>query len=202
MLSCSMKRGWTFTTTSGDVSSYGYHLLDDVAAVVASFATTTSAFDKSGVALTGAIGGTAFLPARTVTVTLSSTVGAFVLNSVITVTGKRNGETVTEELTVTSANGGVVLRGTQAFEQITRVQGEAQADTDGTISVGLGDVVAPLGGEFLGYRAGHDGRVLIQFGDGSKEPYPCTDGESMFLEFDRLLVSGTGATAGKVTVFI
>jgi|GEM_PF-3787946 len=108
----------------------------DVDAIVTALATSTSAVELTGAELTGVLGGSAFTSADYVTATLSSTAGAFTDASTITVTGTYNGATVTDVLTISGTDGNATLWGDQLFDSVTQIDIEAQADTDGTISIG------------------------------------------------------------------
>ena len=84
--------------------------------------------------------GDEFDVARYIVVTTSSTAGAFVNASEITVTGIVDGDVDTEVFALTGTDGGQTLYGTKLFEQVTAIDVDEQGDTDGTISVGVAGV--------------------------------------------------------------
>jgi len=146
--------------------------LDDVdgvlsAAATALTATTYLAADYDGDAQSSGVW--LKLP-QTITVTLSNTVGAFEVDPIV-ITGVRNGVAVTESLTPTSADGNETLRGTQAFDAPPTIVVPAQADEDGTISIGVGNICTPAYEErFAAVKIAANGQIHAQYGESSESP--------------------------------
>jgi|GEM_PF-3185400 len=134
-------------------------------ATVAAPITYLKATDFNGTAI-GATTGVLDLP-RTVTISLSSSVGAYVA-SAITLTGKRGGATVTETLTPPDANGNTILRGTQAFDILDSVAFPAQVSTAGAFQIGVQDICAPFADKFEGVEIAAAGTINVQYGEGSQ----------------------------------
>ncbi len=153
------------TTFSGQIA--------DGNALVETLSTSTSAValadtDLDGTLADGTLGYIDALEARRITVTASSTVGAFVLGSTITITGKDvDGEELIEVLEVTSADGNFTLTTVGYFaagagNEIT-IDIEPQADTDGSWTVGVtGDLLLYQAASFDG--AGMSGLAIAGWG--------------------------------------
>ena len=127
------KRTWSFTTAQ----------LNDVDGIKTAIATATSAQTYDGTDLNGAaLTGNQYLTRtpRTVTVTTASSAGSYTTASPIVVTGRRNGQVVTDDLTLTTADGGETVRGDQVFDEITEIAVPAQNDTSGQFEWGVADV--------------------------------------------------------------
>jgi len=108
---------------------------------------------------------------RSVTITLSSNVGSYSTDD-ITVTGERNGATVTEVLNAPGADGGVTIRGAQAFDLVTSVALPAMVDTGGAIEIGVGDICAVSGDRFSGVEPAAAGNLVLGYGGGHTDTIP------------------------------
>jgi hypothetical protein len=118
----------------------------DLDGFVTTLSTITSADVLTGAELNGALvvanvglppkPGIAFWPS----VTSSSTTGAFVAGSDIVFTGTYNGQVVTRTSTLTAANGNETIIADGPLETLTRIDIEAQADTDGSFTFGFSGI--------------------------------------------------------------
>lgn len=137
-------------------------------------------------------------PARTVTITRSSSVGSY-STSPVTITGTYDGEAKSEQITPPNADGGDTLEGTQPFDDPTTVvvSFPAQNDANGSFEIGVGDVVAPPKQVFRMFRAHVDGDVVVAGQDGLQDVVPAKGGAAEPISFVRL----KAATAVGVTVY-
>jgi hypothetical protein len=146
--------------------------IDDLDGVLESVSTSLTAVtyvaaDYDGDAIS--VGLWSKLP-RTITITLSSTVGAFALEPIV-MTGVRNGVAVTESLTPGSVDGGETLRGVQAFDYPPTIAFPAQADAGATISIGAGNICTPAFEErFAAVKLAANGQIHAQYGESSESP--------------------------------
>lgn len=149
--------------------------LDDDDGVKVGFATATSetvlgAADYNGAQVANSGASWAKLP-RTITITRSSSSGAYTTDDIVLV-GKRGGTEVTETLTPASANGGDQLRGVQAFDVPPAITIPAQASTAGQFQIGCGNICAPAGDRFHGVtiRDPAGGQLNVQYGEETDAP--------------------------------
>lgn len=142
--------------------------LNVVAGIKASVATAVTPQSYSGVALDGSMltasGGIKYC-SRSVTVTSAAQVGAYSTAAPIVITGVRKGVVVTESISLTAANGGETVRGTQAFDMITQIDVPAMASTAGHLQFGVGDLCGPAGNVQVcdWFRPDADGFVRCRF---------------------------------------
>lgn len=148
--------------------TYAAGAVADADGVKTSFSGSTSPVtlttaDFNGAAI--ASGGVLDLP-RTVSITYSNTSNAFSTSPVV-VTGKRGGETVTENLTTANDDGNTTVFGSQPFDTISTIALPAMATGTGTITIGVADICAPAGGTFQGVEVAAAGTLYVQYGEGS-----------------------------------
>lgn len=189
--------------------SYTGALLSDADGIKTSFATVTSVVALAASDLNGAqiaTGGVLDLP-RTVSITLGNNAGAYTPTTPIVVTGRRGGSVVTASFAPTTADGNEVLHSTQLFDVITAVDIPAQADTDGSFTIGCHDVGAPMGST-IRVMAQAAGNLNLGYG---KEGLVSSDivavpavaiGFLQPVQVGRILASATNPTTIAVTVFV
>lgn len=125
------------TTTAARVDVFGTLDLDDDAVIV-EFATTTSEDTRSGAELDGTLGGT-LNPPRNITVTTTADASTYNTTDPIVVSGTDvEGTSITENITLTNANGGETKTGLKVFATVTSVVFPAMLTTNGGIRVGVG----------------------------------------------------------------
>jgi hypothetical protein len=145
--------------------TYAAAELVDVDGVMAGGATsltedTLLAADFVGAAMT--TGGILDLP-RSIIIVLGNNAGAFEADEPWVLTGKRGGVTVTAEFTPTTANGNETLRDPQAFDSLISLVIPAQPDDDGTYTIGVQDICAPIGDTFTAIKLDTAGPLNVAF---------------------------------------
>lgn len=119
---------------------------------------TTGAVTWSGAGLNGVVGGDSVYAARAVTVTASTSAGAFNIVDPILVTGLlgvgNGGVEHTEELYFTSVNGGQTITGIWKFASVSSITRPAQTLAAGTISVGYAASPEATNGSLVKRAAG------------------------------------------------
>ncbi len=124
-------------TTAARVDNFGTLAVDDDAVIV-EFATSTGADTRNGAELDGVLGGT-LNPPRNVTVTTTADASTYNTTDPIVISGTDvAGTSITENVTLTNANGGETKTGTKVFATVTSVVFPAMLTTNGGIRVGVG----------------------------------------------------------------
>lgn len=188
----------TYTFASAD--------LNDLDGVKTSAATATSETTYLPAVMDGAgiTDGLLDKAARTVTATLTNSVGSYVVEAIV-VTGRYGGSVVTDSLTPSTADGSETLYGTQPFDEITSIVIPAQNDTSGAISFGTGDICARKGDSFGAVRCDTSVDLHVQYGEGSSSS---TDAHTVAqYEVDpiapsRVLTGASETSGAAVTVYI
>lgn len=135
-------------TTRARVDQFGALAVDDDAVIV-EFATTASEDTRSGAELDGALGGT-LDPPRNITITTTADASTYNTTDPIVVSGTdAAGTSITENITLTNANGGETKTGLKVFATVTSVVFPAMLTTNGGIRVGVGGRVGPRYKPFL-----------------------------------------------------
>lgn len=171
-----------------DTASYSAAQVDDPDGVKQSFATaaTETALDSTDyngalVKNSGAhwVGN---LP-RTVTISRSAAVGSYTTDG-ITLTGTYSGEAVSETLTPADADGDDILRGSKLFDAPPDITIPAQADTNGSFTIGAGDIGARGGERFNGISLHAAGSLNVRYGASgdSVDTIPIAAGEVGFIK--------------------
>ena len=189
----------TYTFASADLND-----VDGVKTSAATIASETTylpaVMDGAGINTSGVL----LKTARTVTATLSGSVGSYSTDPIV-ITGKYGGETVTDELTPSDADGGETLFGDQPFDILTSIVIPAQVDTSGAISFGVGDICARKGDAFCGVRCDTAITVHVQYDEGDSSD---TDAHELGqYDYDAIapnrVLTGTGETSSAdVTVYL
>jgi hypothetical protein len=135
----------TLTGGSGAVAQQnGVGDMHDADAIVTSRATATSQAVISGVALNGVIGAASVAPWRGLTVTTSSSVGAYTTAAdiVAVVQLDLHGGTYEYSITarLTQVNGNETLDFSGPFQRVVSITIPAQANTAGAFTFGVGDI--------------------------------------------------------------
>lgn len=165
------------------------------------FATTAGVQNFNGAALNGAEGpllAGGLGPARTVSVSTAAVAAAYTVGSTVIFTGTFGGKVQTETLTLTQAGGGETLFGMKPFDTISSVVVGAQPNGTGSMTFGVGDVVAPQGSTFryfLGLAAGNVGLRYDEDNVATDDVFPWAAAmvAPMPGAFTRLLRATTGA---------
>ncbi len=142
---------------------------------------------------------------RSVSVTTTSSVGAYAIASPIVVTGKRGGDVVTESLTLTQTGGNETIYGTQAFDSIASIAIPAMVNTAGTFTFGVADICAPAGDVFSGVKCDTAVTLHVQYGEASTSKADATAVLAKTLEpiGPSRVLTKTGKTSGAaVTVYL
>ncbi len=142
---------------------------------------------------------------RSVSVTTSASVGSYAIASPIVVTGKRGGETVTENLALTATGGNETIYGTQAFDSIASIAIPAQANTSGAFTFGVADICAPAGDTFSAIKCDTAVTLYVKYGEASSAKADATAVLAKTPEFIRptRVQTTTGKTSGAaVTVYL
>lgn len=186
--------------------------LDDVNGIKTAVSTVASdveygAADFNGSAVANSGTSWAGYP-RTVTISRSSATGSYTTDPIV-LTGKRGGVDVTESLTPANANGGDILRGTQAWDAPPTIAIPAQVDTAGQFQIGVQDICSPSPSEtfvMVVFR-GTAGQMNVQFGDdsasGRTDSFALPKDAPEVLAFSRVLTASTlsSPTAQNLTVY-
>lgn len=138
---------------------------DDVFMTAAGFATGVAAVQKTQADLNGAEASqfqNGLGLATTLTLTTGSNVGAWSTTAPIVVTGRRNGQIVSENFQPTQANGNEALHGSQLFDpgSIT-IRCPAQPGTS-SLKVGRRDVAGTERLRIVGVKALAAGNVVVK----------------------------------------
>jgi hypothetical protein len=181
--------------------------LADADGVKISAATSASPVTILAAAMNGAAmgsGGVLDLP-RTVSVTSSASVGSYAIASPIVVTGKRGGETVTENLTLTATGGNETIYGTQAFDSLTSIAIPAMVNTSGAFTFGVADICAPAGDTFSAVKCDTAVTLYVKYGESSTSKTDATAVLAKTPEFisPTRVRTTSGTTSGAaVTVYL
>lgn len=192
--------------------TYAAAELDDIDGLKTSIATSTTpvvydADDFDGAAVANSGLGWAKFP-RTVTISRSSSASSYTTDDIV-ITGKRGGRVVAETLTPANANGGDILRGTQAWDAPPSIAIPAQADTNGAFQIGVQDICTPGESDrftMVVFR-GTAGQLNLQYGDdpatASTDSFAAPADQHEVAGFSRVLTSPDLAapTAQDLTVF-
>jgi hypothetical protein len=114
-------------------------------AIVTALATSTSPAVVSGGGLNGAQGGGPFPLPRAVSVTTSSSAGAYTTgagNQIVVSGTDAGGSPLTDVLTLTASGGGETVTTTHGFATVTEIDIPAQNNTAGSFTFGVYDVCA------------------------------------------------------------
>lgn len=178
--------------------TYASAALNDTDGVKTSAATLTSPVEFDAEDLVN--GGVLDFP-RTITVTSGANTGAYAVVDPIVVTGLYGGQVVTQELQLTAANGNETIFGDQPFDHVTSIEVPAQADTDGTLQFGVGDICAPAGDKFTAVQVDTAVTVHLRFDGALTDAIALAAKTKLDVAFTRV-GTGTGETSGAaVTVF-
>lgn len=184
--------------------------LDDPNGVKLSFATTTGVQSLAAADYDGALvadSGTRWGKlARTITISRSAAAASYTTTD-ITLTGKRGGATVTEALTPADANGGDILRGTQAWDAPPAISIPAQVDGAGLFEIGVGDICVPAtsSARFHAVTLHADGQLNVQYGEAIGSPtdsFPARDGAQQTVAPTRILTDPTLTTPTTVQLTV
>jgi hypothetical protein len=192
--------------------TYAIADLNDVDGIKVSIATVAAAVqyaaaDFDGAAVVNSGAGWAKFP-RTVTITRAANGGSYTTTD-ITITGKRNGKTITETLTPADADGGDVLRGSQAWDAPPTIDIPAQVNTSGAFEIGVGDICSPSVSErftMVVFR-GVAGQMNLQFGEdptaAQTDSFPLPADAYEVIAFSRVLTDPllTVPTVQALTVY-
>lgn len=189
--------------------TYAAAALADVDGVMAGGATLETASQLTAADFDGAAmltGGVLDLP-RAITITLGNNAGAFNATDPWVLTGFRGGEQVTASFTPTTANGNEKLRSAQAFDRLLTLDIPAQADDDGTYTIGVEDICAPRGGTFTAVKLDDDGPLNVQYGEhegSNTDTLNATGGQLEPIAPSRVLTdpSLTAPTISSLTVYL
>ena len=114
----------------------------DADAIIATGASALTAQTVSGASLDGVVGQSEMVPARNLTLTLSSHANWDATTA--TVTGyDENGEVIQENFLIPDA-GAVTVTGVKHFAKVTSIYIPAQAGTSGTFTLGTGSSLGPI----------------------------------------------------------
>ncbi len=142
---------------------------------------------------------------RSVSVTTSSSVGAYAIALPIVVTGKRGGAEVTESLTLTQTGGNETIYGTQAFDSIASIAIPAMVSTAGAFTFGVADICAPAGDTFSGVKCDTAVTLHVKYGEASTAKSDATAVLAKTFEpiSPSRVLTTTGKTSGAaVTVYL
>lgn len=179
----------------------------DTDALKTSVATdNVAAHTYSGAALNGAAanpGPAVLSPPRFFSVSTTADVATYNTTDPIIVTGTYDGQTVTEELTLTQAGGNEYLVGDQPFDTIVSVYVPVQLTANGAFTFGLDGLAAgKVNGQqqfFRAVRANAAGNVKLGYRDGSTDIRPMQAYERDPIAPIR--VYGSPSTTVEVTVY-
>lgn len=172
-----------------------------------SFATSTSpqslgAADYNGAAVANAGTNWAKLP-RQVTISRSSSAASYTTTDIV-LTGKVNGESVTENLTPANANGGDTLASSYVWDLPPAIAIPAQANASGAFTIGVRDIGHMATSEALmGAKLHANGTLNIDFGDGQTDAIPCLADVREHIRIPRILTSSalSSPTTVGLTVY-
>lgn len=164
----------------------------DVDALKTSVATSTSVATYSGGALNGAIGTATMDPPRGVSITTASHSGSYNTGAAIVVTGTYGGQVVSESISLTQANGGETVYGSQPFDAVTSIAVPAQTDALGSFQFGVGDIWAKDGQVWRGVKAnGGDGTIGLRFDAGYSDSLPAKENTFEVVVYRAVIASTT-----------
>lgn len=177
---------------------------DDVAGIKTSVATaiTQQIYGTGGTALDGnevtfKTAGRRLRP-RSVTITTAAHTGSYKTGggNAIVVTGTYKGAAVSENLSLTAANGGETVRGAQLFDDPTLVviTVPGQNDALGSFQFGVGDIGGSGGKEFRAVKAHASATLVVRDGDGVYEKLVVSSQAVEPVIFARLCVVAAGVT--------
>lgn len=173
--------------------------------VVASAATVASPVTVLPASMTGALmsatAGRFNKLARAITITRSSSAGAYSLSPIV-VTGNRDGVKYSESLTPANINGGDFLTTVGVFKEVTSIVFPAQANTAGAFTIGGGDIGLQHNAEaFVAIELLAAGVANLQFGNtppAQTDAKTCAANQVYQIGFTRLLTNP--ALANPTTV--
>lgn len=169
----------------------------DTDAIKTSIASAASIQTYITAALNGVYGVAVFPLPHLVTVTNTSSVGSYVA-AAITISGEdADGNTITDTLTLTTANGNETITSVRAFAKVTSIVVPAQVNTSGAFQFGVGDIVLPYPVRVI--RAGSANALKVGYDDGSTDTVTLLAGERHTALVKRIYSSET--TALPITVY-
>jgi hypothetical protein len=174
--------------------------LADDDAIKTSIATSTSVATYTGGAINGALAANQAPLAWTLTVTTSTHASTYNTVDPIVITGLDvEGNTITESLTLTAANGNETVSGTKAFSKVTQIVVPAQTDALGTFKFGVKDLVL-VGCRQIRCTAG--AILKVGFEDGTTDTWPAAlDGERFDVDVKKIFSTGTTLAGGFTILF-
>lgn len=149
----------------------------DPDAIVTSIATAASAVSFSGVGLNGAVGAGSIKEAANVdgaccrvSATASSNAGSYVDGSTITVTGTNEaGDQISDTITVVGTDGGATWETSKGFATVTQIDVDAQANTGGSWTFGLGSLDFEEAGRLIATGATAMSSPMVVFDGNNNE---------------------------------
>jgi hypothetical protein len=162
-----------------------------VNAIVTSRATVTTADDVTGVALNGAVGAGTMTPARTISVTTTSSASTYTIAAPIVVTGTdATGAVITDTLQLTAVGGGETITGVKAFATVTDIAIPAMSTTSGHFTFGTKDYYPR---QYRKMRVGTSGTLHLGYADGSSDTFTPASGEYVSVIPQRIFADSTAA---------
>ncbi len=161
----------------------------------------TSTFTTLAVTNAIKMAGGPYSQPRSVSVTTASSTGSYNIVDPIVFTGKDiNGNTITESLTLTNADGGETIVGVKPFASLTSIAVPAQVDVNGHFTFGVRDVFLQSGCRSI--RPGSTGAIKLVYIDGTPDTLSSLiAGEH--LDIEPLKIFGdSGTTVTSFIVFL
>lgn len=175
--------------------------LADDDAIKTSIATSASPASYSGGALNGVMAGVNQAPlAWILTVTTSTHAATYNTAAPIVITGKDvDGNTITDSISLTQANGNETVAGTKAFAQVTQIDVPAQTDALGTFKFGVRDLVL-VGCRQIRCTVG--AILKVGFEDSTTDVWPAAvEGERFDVDVKKVFSTGTTLAGGFTILF-